>query len=183
MQLNFKIGQKLSLIDDAISGIITSIKEEEVYLQTEDGFEIVVLKSEIIPENDLDIQINDDFDEMINLKSAEYRRKKKPTDRLKGNLPPMEVDLHIHQLTANDQRMSAHEKLNLQLDVARNKLEFAISKRIQRMVFIHGVGEGVLRSELEYLFSRYEQVKFYDADFQKYGFGATEVYIYQNPPA
>ena len=94
----------------------------------------------------------------------------------------MEVDLHIHQLTANERGMSAYDKLNLQLDVARSKLEFAISKRIQRIVFIHGVGEGVLRAELEYLFSRYEQIKFYDADFQKYGLGATEVYIYQNVP-
>ena len=47
-------------------------------------------------------------------------------------------------------------------------------------VFIHGVGEGVLKLELEYLFSRYDNVKFYDADYQKYGLGATEVYIYQN---
>jgi hypothetical protein len=47
-------------------------------------------------------------------------------------------------------------------------------------VFIHGVGEGVLKLELEYLFGRYNNVKFYDADYKKYGLGATEVYIYQN---
>jgi hypothetical protein len=48
------------------------------------------------------------------------------------------------------------------------------------VVFIHGVGEGVLKIELEYLFRRYENVKYYDADYQKYGLGATEVYILQN---
>jgi dsDNA-specific endonuclease/ATPase MutS2 len=47
------------------------------------------------------------------------------------------------------------------------------------MVFIHGKGEGVLKLELEYLLKRYN-VKFYDANYQKYGLGATEVYIYQN---
>ena len=52
--------------------------------------------------------------------------------------------------------------------------------RISKVVFIHGVGEGVLKSELHYLFSRYP-VRFYDASFKKYGLGATEVYIYQNP--
>jgi len=66
----------------------------------------------------------------------------------------------------------------LQLDTARRQLEFAIRKRIQKVVFIHGVGEGVLKTELEYLFGRYN-VKYYDADYQKYGLGATEVYIYQ----
>ncbi len=68
----------------------------------------------------------------------------------------------------------------LQWDTAQRKLEFAIGKRIQKIVFIHGVGEGVLKMELETLFRRYDNVKFYEADFQKYGLGATEVYIYQN---
>jgi CTP:phosphocholine cytidylyltransferase-like protein len=76
--------------------------------------------------------------------------------------------------------MSNHEMLNLQMDTAKRQLEFAIRKRIQKVVFIHGVGEGTLKAELEYLFGRYD-VKYYDADYQKYGLGATEVYIYQNP--
>ncbi|MCB0433939.1 MAG: Smr/MutS family protein, partial [Mangrovimonas sp.] len=66
-----------------------------------------------------------------------------------------------------------------QLETARRQLEFAIKKRIQKVVFIHGVGEGVLRTELEFLFGRYDNVSFYDANYQKYGLGATEVYIFQ----
>ena len=34
--------------------------------------------------------------------------------------------------------------------------------------------------ELEYLFGRYDNIKYYDADYKKYGLGATEVYIFQN---
>ena len=70
--------------------------------------------------------------------------------------------------------------LNLQLETAKRQLEFAIRKRIQKVVFIHGVGEGVLKEELKYLFNRYDNVAFYDAEYKKYGLGATEVYIYQN---
>ena len=76
--------------------------------------------------------------------------------------------------------MSNHDMLTLQLDAARRQLDFAICKRIQKVVFIHGVGEGVLKMELEYLFGRYNNVKYYDANYQKYGLGATEVYIFQN---
>ena len=75
--------------------------------------------------------------------------------------------------------MSNFDMLNLQLDTAKYKLEFAIRKRIPRLVFIHGVGEGVLRSELGYLFAKYP-VKIAEASYQKYGMGATEVYILQN---
>ena len=93
----------------------------------------------------------------------------------------MEVDLHIEKLLPSKKGLSNHDILTKQLDTARGQLEFAIRKRIQKIVFIHGVGEGVLKAELEYLFSRYENVKFYDANYQRYGLGATEVYIFQNP--
>ncbi len=92
----------------------------------------------------------------------------------------MEVDLHIGKLVRKSGGMSNYEILNIQMDTAKRQLNFAISKRIQKVVFIHGVGEGVLRAELESLFSRYENLKWYDADYQKYGLGATEVYIFQN---
>jgi hypothetical protein len=42
------------------------------------------------------------------------------------------------------------------------------------------MGAGVLKTELEYLFKKYN-VYWNDASFQKYGLGATEVKIYQNP--
>ena len=54
-----------------------------------------------------------------------------------------------------------------------------LSKKIQRIVFIHGVGEGVLKTELQNLLNKYP-VKYYDASYKKYGLGATEVYVYQN---
>ena len=91
----------------------------------------------------------------------------------------MEVDLHIEKLVDSWRNMTNYDMLTLQLDTARHQLEFAITKGIKRIVFIHGVGEGVLRSELETLFGRYPNVSFYDAEYAKYGTGATEVYIYQ----
>ena len=63
----------------------------------------------------------------------------------------MEVDLHIHQLVKSTKNMSNYDMLTLQLDTAKRRLEFAISKRIQRVIFIHGVGAGVLKLEMEYL--------------------------------
>ena len=76
--------------------------------------------------------------------------------------------------------MDPFDILNLQLDTAKRQLDFAISKRIQRVVFIHGVGQGVLKTELGFLLKKYSGIRHYEADFQKYGWGATEVYLYQN---
>jgi hypothetical protein len=96
------------------------------------------------------------------------------------NKSVIEVDLHLNQLIKNTRGMQNHEMLNLQLETAKWRLEAAIKQRIQRIIFIHGVGEGVLKIELEYLFNRYDGIKYYDANYQKYGQGATEVYILQS---
>ncbi len=182
--MGFEIGDKVELLDDDLSGTVQEVSGDEILIKSSEGFmmnfsasELVKIDSEI---EDLDID-NFDIEEVIQDKKPPKKPKSnrsKPKDR---NVPPMEVDLHINQLVSHSKGMSNHDMLNLQLDTARHKLEFAIRKRIQRVVFIHGVGEGVLKMELEYLLGRYANVKFYDADYQKYGLGATEVYILQNP--
>ena len=92
----------------------------------------------------------------------------------------MEVDLHIDKLIKSYNRLSNYEMLNIQLDTAKRQLVFAVRKRIQRVVFIHGVGAGVLKSELEYLMRGYDGIKIVEADYKKYGLGAMEIYIPQN---
>ena len=76
--------------------------------------------------------------------------------------------------------MSNYDILTLQTDTAKRHIDFAIRNRIPKIVFIHGVGEGVLKSELDFLFGRYENIDFKDGNYQKYGQGATEVFIKQS---
>lgn len=76
--------------------------------------------------------------------------------------------------------MRNFDMLNLQLDTAKRQLDFAIKKRMQKLVFIHGVGEGVLKQELYTILRRYDTITFYDADYKTYGLGATEIKIFQN---
>ncbi|MFK8297738.1 Smr/MutS family protein [Capnocytophaga cynodegmi] len=174
-----KIGDLVEVIDDTIQGKIVKIKESKITILTRDGFELSFGRSEIVKvkkENNLNINFFEADDDSL-LKNIE--KKKKIIPKKEKKIPPMEVDLHIHQLVASTNNMTNHEMLTLQIETARKQLEFAIEKRIQRVVFIHGVGEGVLRTELEYLLGRYN-VKFYDAEYSKYGVGATEVYIFQD---
>ena len=182
--MDFKPGDRVELLDDDLSGIVQKVHGDEIEIKTEDGFimsfpadHLVKIKDDI---NDIDVE-EFDFEEVLKEKTPPKKKhssRSKPKDK---GAPPMEVDLHINQLVKSSRGMANHEMLNLQLDTARHKLEFAMQKRIQKVVFIHGVGEGVLKMELEYLLGRYSNIKFYDADYQKYGLGATEVYILQNP--
>lgn len=181
MTKKIKVGDFVEVLDDILRGEVIKIKNDNIFIKTEDGFQLSFTEGELVKitnENEISVD-NQKLAEALSEKKIKKRVIPKTTKKQKS-IPPMEVDLHIHHLTDRAKQMSNFEMLNLQLDTARSQLEFAIKKRIQKIVFIHGVGEGVLKAELETLFSRYENIKYYDADFRQYGIGATEVYIFQN---
>lgn len=176
----FKIGDKVEAIDDLISGVVSEVNGAFITVDTNDGFPMVFNTKELVViSNDITVS---NYEVALVKKEKELPKKRRPLPPRpkERNLPKMEVDLHINQLVKNPKGLGNYDMLNLQLDTAKRQLEFAISKRIQKVVFIHGVGAGVLKEELRYLFNKYDNVKHYDADYQKYGLGATEVYIYQN---
>ncbi len=185
--MNFTKGELVAVLDDVISGAVISVQNEMVTIETTDGFVMKFKKNELVKKNTDQHEISKKsrinnyslLRENIDFVKGKPKIKKK-RDNKKDKLPAMEVDLHINQLTKSSRGFSNYDMLTLQIDTAKRQLEFAIRNRIPRVVFVHGVGEGVLKTELDYLFSRYP-VEVYSASFQKYGLGATEVYILQNP--
>ena len=90
----------------------------------------------------------------------------------------LEVDLHINALLDNTTGLSPAVLLNTQLTEFRIIMDRNIRKKGQRIVFIHGKGDGVLREAIiKELRRRYRTCTYEDADFQRYGYGATLVTI------
>lgn len=183
--MSFKLGDYVLVLDEDLSGVVKAIKSKTISVETEDGFLLDFQDYELVKAQKDSLSTSliskGNMSDIIAQKEELKRKqstKKKAKDRFE---PTLEVDLHIHQLVKSSRGMTNHDMLTIQLDTAKRQLEFAISKRIQKVVFIHGIGQGVLKLELEYLFGRYSNIKFYDANYKKYGLGATEVYIYQNP--
>ena len=74
-----------------------------------------------------------------------------------------EVDLHIEEI------------LETRFETS---LETALRSGVPKIVFIHGVGNGKLKSEIcKMLDRKYPDLKYQDASFKEYGFGATMVYL------
>lgn len=94
-------------------------------------------------------------------------------------LPLIEVDLHISELVDTTAGMDNSAMLNLQLDTVRRTMRDHSARIGQKIVFIHGKGEGVLRKAvLELLKREYPKAETQDASFREYGFGATLVTIH-----
>ena len=180
--MNFQVGDKVAVIDDALNGIVKKIDSNDIQIETADGFLMKFAPYELVKIKEEQSEILKKVIVPMHLSyKTEYSKKRKgiKVKSKRDGIPPMEVDLHLDKLVKNSKGMDKFDKMTLQIDTAKYKLEFAIRNRIPRIVFIHGVGEGVLREELKYLFNRYN-VSVSEASYQKYGMGATEVYIQQN---
>lgn len=90
----------------------------------------------------------------------------------------IEVDLHAGELLSTTAGMSAGDIKEYQLNVFRKTMNEHLKHKGQKIVFIHGKGEGALRSAiLSELKRKYPACPYQDASFQQYGFGATMVTI------
>lgn len=89
------------------------------------------------------------------------------------------VDLHAGEILESTVGMTNGEILTLQLA----RFTFALDTEIKRekhgkMVFIHGVGKGRLRYEIEKTLKlNYPKLKYQDASFKEYGYGAVIIYF------
>lgn len=179
----FQIGQVIQVLDDNIDGkVIAILKEKQVKIETTDGFELIFNENELILVEKEAVKINfgANIKQVLAEKEGNTKRKSQLTQLSKKEIPVFEVDLHLEKIiSGRNQNLSNFDKLNIQLEEAKRAMDFAIAKRFQRVILIHGVGEGVLKSELEYLLKRYENISIQEGSYSKYGLGATEVYIKQ----
>jgi dsDNA-specific endonuclease/ATPase MutS2 len=179
----FKKGDEVSVLDEAVNGTVVAVNGAQITIETTDGFVMIFLANELIKINDSSGLMN-----AVRVNSAEVNKEKeipKPRSFVKDRKEKREIgvpefDLHIEKLVPNKRGMSNYDILTLQSETAKRHIEFAIRNRIPKIVFIHGVGEGVLKAELDFLLGRYDTISFQDANYQKYGLGATEVYFKQN---
>ena len=183
--MKFKINDAVAVLDDNLTGVITNIEASEIKVATSTGLDLVFDSSELVKmKKNLmtshTLFSNTSIENVLKEKNSNKKQIPSKISYKFRNKTRLVVDLHINQLVRSTRGMENHDILNLQLETAKRRLEAAIQQRIQRIIFIHGVGEGVLKIELEYLFKRYDGIKYYDANYQKYGHGATEVYIFQS---
>ena len=68
--------------------------------------------------------------------------------------------------------------LKYQIEKFNEAMKSVLRKKGQRIVFIHGKGDGVLRKAiLTELKVKYPQCRWQDASFKEYGYGATMVTV------
>lgn len=176
--MKFKIGDQIEFLNEVGGGLVVGYEGDLVSVEDEDGFAF------LFPENELVLKVDwhpkGDF---VEEKSQKLIRPIDETDGYKmieGRMPYMEVDLHIHMVVDSTRNLSNHDMVIVQLNHFEKTLSEARRRRLTKVVYIHGIGKGRLRNELRKRLKSLSNCDFHDADFSRYGLGATQVKLWYN---
>jgi hypothetical protein len=159
--------------------VLKYVNSFQVHILNDDGFE------EIRPENDLIKIFGTEYvSPPSDIEIVKSAKKKKSTSSnqlvSKTKESKWEIDLHIEHLLDTHNGLSNSEILLKQLTHFRSTFSKAKSQRINKLIVIHGVGEGVLKNEIRMFLARQEHIEYFDASYIDYGKGATEIRFYHS---
>ena len=118
----------------------------------------------------------DEIKEAIIIKKEDIEKPR--TEPARKRMDIVEIDLHSDEILETTAGMSAKDILDYQIEYFHKTIEQYKNKKGEKIVFIHGKGDGTLRkallNELKYKYKNYQSQ---DASFREYGYGATMVTI------
>ncbi len=187
----FKVGDKIKFMDEVGGGVVVGVLKNGRYLvENEDGFDVEYKEDKLVLDNrsekdyklqgiEHNLAVRDKIASEDKQKQLEeFYRKTRSNDRIESP-DEIEVDLHIENLIDTHKGMGNAQILDVQMANFKRELNVAIRKKVRKLIIIHGVGEGVLKAEIrKELNHHYPSMEYHDANYRKYGYGATEILIY-----
>ncbi|MDX1903077.1 MAG: Smr/MutS family protein [Thermonemataceae bacterium] len=122
-------------------------------------------------------QIDQDFIlQDIDIQKIEENICEKKIQAILPNKPPKEVDLHIDKICDDSHLLAKEAILQTQLAHFEKCLDSAIVHNLGEITFIHGIGNGTLKYEIQKYVSKHTGVAYFkDAQKEKFGYGATYI--------
>ena len=140
MSRELKVGQKVVLMDSDLRGKIISIGRT-AEIELEDGFIIHAAYGEFAITDDSEISALKET--KIKAKKCSPSAKSAPA-KTSGILT---VDLHIEAIPGG-RNISKGQQLQFQMDTFRRVIRDNITHRGQKIHFVHGIGDGILKAAI-----------------------------------
>ena len=194
---SFQTGQRVKFLNDVGSATVVRVEGSTVVVEDEDGFERSVSATELMAAPDPEVEARhygDTIPDVAQLlaqevgekrmrelqKDFEVRYQHAQATNMARRDAHMEVDLHIHELVDDQRGLPDRAKLAIQMDHFDRMMDIAKREKLRRIVFIHGVGQGVLRHQIRTTLEQHHpDCSYREGDPRKYGSGATEVWLGQ----
>ncbi len=194
---DFKVGDLVKFLNDVGTATVLRVEGNVVIVEDEDGFERSVERAELMDAGDRDQDERKygnklpDVAQLLTQEVGERRMKELQRDfevryqhaqatSMSRRDAHMEVDLHIHELVDDQRGLADGAKLAIQMAHFDRMMDIAKREKLRRIVFIHGVGQGVLRHQIRTALDQHHpDCNYREGDPRRYGSGATEVWLGQ----
>ncbi len=177
--MHFQIGEKVAFLNESGGGIVRKISNFIYFVEDETGFERPFRINELAKIHGTDYKLRgNEMNELLVDGTIEEVHHSVRKEMKTGYLKPIdvwEIDLHIESITESHSGLTNGQILIKQLSIFKSFLNDARKKNIRKLIVIHGVGEGVLKEEVRAILKKIEGAEFFDASYQEYGKGATQV--------
>jgi dsDNA-specific endonuclease/ATPase MutS2 len=183
--MHVQVKDKVRFVNEKGEGTVTRIEGKNVFVDV-DGFEYPMPLHEIIVVDGDTTKVHTKVPDFDSLKSSfevkvdvlvEVKRTLFDRKNHKG-IP--EIDLHTTSFLKNENKYQAHEIFEMQMELVKHAVREAFDKKLQRIVLIHGKGEGVLKSQIWSWLKAQNNIEFWDAPLKHYQGGATQVKLFLN---
>lgn len=162
-----KIGDRVSVIDEDLSGKIISILGDEIQLQDEHGFEYFFHQSRVVVQNEA-------FYHNIFVIQKEETTKNISKKHAKNE---MVLDLHFDKLVKKSQEYDSWERLFIQKEKLQETLDFCRANKIKNLEIIHGLGDGTLQNMVYEVLKNSVYIEFEENEFFKHSSASVRVII------
>ena len=168
--MQFQLGDKILFKTESQKGIIVKINSNyKVTVLTEDGFEVLASVKDLVK-----VKVDTDKAKAYGNFFLQKDSKNKSSNSFKRDKSStiLKIDLHIELLIDSYQYLDNFEIVQIQLNECHLKIENALNSNYQKLIIVHGIGTGSLKSEVHKLLRNYNLRFFLSKDA-----GATEVML------
>ncbi|GAA4159805.1 hypothetical protein GCM10022217_23100 [Chryseobacterium ginsenosidimutans] len=160
-----KIGDKVSVVDEDLSGVVTSVNGNTVVFKDEYGFTYQYPKEKLVP------KISEFYENIKIVKKAEP--KKIISKKHHKNL--LVLDLHFENLVKNPHDYDSFERLFIQKEKLLEVISFCRKNNLKRLEIVHGIGDGVLQRMVLDVLESQTNLDFYNKEILHHQSGAVMV--------
>lgn len=150
-----KTGDKISVIDDNLKGVITSVKGDVVVFKDEHGFTHQERKEKLV------LQDPEIYKQVPTIRKPEVH---KPVSK-KHNRKHLILDLHFENLVKNPSDYDAFKRIFIQKEKLEETVAFCRANNLKKLEIIHGIGDGVLQRMVHDYLVGQTNLEFDDHDF------------------
>ncbi len=130
-----KIKDRVSVIDENLSGTVTSVHGNRIVIMDEHGFTHTFDRKQLVLREDA-------FYEQVEFQQKPELPKRKSKKHLKE---PLVLDLHFEKMTDSPERYESFERLLLQKEKLLETLAWCRKHNLKKLEIIHGIGDGTLQ--------------------------------------